>query len=213
MLTKYMPSAKSIRLPIVATACLFGLFANVVPAAADEVGRIELNGRQVILQDDFTWAYGSNAAKVAENCTTVSSEVVPVSVCLDPNKWTFANLGGNAEHKLGLKGKELYLLIITEKQVLPISTLKKAAITNAQNASGLTKVETLSESAALIDGHGFGQIDYATTVDGVKITYGNYHSSFEGKGSVQLVFFAAQGEYDGFKSEIAEAIAGVKIVK
>lgn len=180
-------------------------------ALAAEIGKIQLNGRQVILNDDFTWSYGSDAPSVKPDCTDVGSEVVPLLICLDPGKWTFANLGGEAEHKLGLKGQELYLLFITEKTELSVASLKKAALSNAQDASGLSKVKTLLDQVALFDGHEFGVLEYATTVDGIDITYANYLTSFGDEGAAQFVFFAATNQFDGFRQVISEAMAGVAI--
>jgi len=180
-------------------------------ARADEIGRITLDGRTVILSDDNTWVYASEKPEVAANCTEVASEVLPVSICLDPDKWTFADLGGEAEYKLRSKTEELYLLIITEETLLSIPTLKKAAITNAQEFSGLTKVKTLLDGSAIFDGQGFGQIEYATTIDGIDITYANYLTSFEDAGSLQLVFFAGTGQFDALRGEISEAMAGIRI--
>lgn len=187
------------------------LTGSVVTSISGELGRVEVDGRTVILHDDKTWEYDGEAPVVADNCTKVASEVLPISLCLDAGKWTFANLGGEAEIKLKLKSKELYLLVITEKTVIKLKDLKNAAISNAQQASGLTKVKTLNDGSTILDGHGFGRIDYTTTVDGIDITYANYYSSFEDKGSLQFVFFAAREEFENFSGEISEAVASFEL--
>ncbi|MCB1386902.1 MAG: hypothetical protein KDJ80_13295 [Nitratireductor sp.] len=197
------------RIVFAAAAMVATLIAGAASAA--EIGRVEIDGRLVILNDDNRWEYASEAPAVSADCTDVASEVVPVTLCLDPEKWTFADLGGEAEIKLRLKKSELYLLVISEETEIDIPALKKAAITNAQSASGLTKVKTLSDGAASLDGHEFGKIEYATNVDGIDISYANYMSTFDGKGSVQLVFFTSNDLFDEMQSDITEVIAGVKI--
>lgn len=196
---------------LVYAATIMAVLSTPIVAVSAEIGRIEMEGRLVILNDDNTWEYASEAPSVRADCTDVPSQVVPVTLCLDPGKWTFADLGGGAELKLRLQQKELYLLVISEETVIEIPALKKAAVTNAQSASGLTRVKVLSDSGASIDGHEFGKIEYATNVDGIDITYTNYMSKFDGEGSVQLVFFTSTDMFEQMQGEIAEVVAGVKI--
>ncbi len=190
-------------------AALATLLLAGSPALAEEIGRVELDGRSVILNEDKSWEYASQDEALApEGCKEISSAVVPVALCLSEDKWILANLDGAEEHGFRLKDRELYLLLITETEVIDIPTLKKAALVNAQKAAKLNKVNTLEETSASIDGHEFGKIVYQTIVDDIDITYANYHSSFEGAGSVQIVMFAATGEFESFAPEMAEVIAG-----
>ncbi|MEZ5872661.1 MAG: hypothetical protein R3D32_12630 [Nitratireductor sp.] len=181
-------------------------------ALSDEMGRVEVNGRMVILNDDNTWQFASDdgSARPA-NCTEIKSEVVPVSVCLDPEKWTLANLNGAEEHGFRHKEHDLYFLMITEKTVIEKPALKKAAITNAQSAAGLNKVNVLEDDAASVGGYPFGHIVYNTIVDGIDITYANYYTSFPDVGSLQLVIFTGAKEFNGIVPVISEVIAGIDV--
>ncbi|MEZ5792047.1 MAG: hypothetical protein R3D34_15145 [Nitratireductor sp.] len=181
-------------------------------ALAGEVARVEVNGRMVILNDDNSWEFASDTgATRPSNCTEIKSTVVPVSVCLDPDKWTLANLNGAEEHGFRHKEHDLYFLMITEKTVIEKPALKKAAITNAQSAAGLNKVNILKDDSASVGGYPFGHIIYNTLVDGIDITYDNYYTSFPDQGSLQLVIFTGAKEFDAAAPVISEVIAGMNV--
>lgn len=190
---------------LVATAAL--------PALSAEIGRVELDGSQIILHDDQTWEYAGERAAAPDGCTVIASETVPVSLCLDPDKWALANLDGAEEHGFRHKEHEIYVLLISETEVIDMATLKKAVLTNAQTAAGLSKVLTLEDGTASVDGHLFGRIVYRTTVDGIDVTYANYYTSFKSYGSLQIVAFAGTETFDSVRPVVAEVIAGVKIMK
>ncbi len=175
-----------------------------------EVGRATVDGKEVILNDDNTWAFVP-AATAPGNCTSIKSEVLPVGLCLDPAGWALANLEGAAEQSFKRKDTEFYLMLITEKEFFDQPTLKKALLTNAQNAAGLEKVKTLEDGQATVAGKDFGRIVYQTIIDGLDVTYENYYRGLDGKGSVQFVFFALTSDYEKFRPAIDEAVAGMSV--
>ena len=187
------------------------LAALAAQAMAGELARVEVNGRVVILNDDNSWEYAGDAVGRPANCTEIKSTVVPVAVCLDPDKWTLANLNGAEEHGFRHKEMDLYFLIITEKTVIEKPALKKAAITNAQSAAGLNKVNILQDDAASVGGYPFGHIVYNTIVDGIDITYANYYTSFPDTGSLQLVIFTGAKQFDEAAPVISEVMAGMSV--
>ncbi|MCG6856436.1 MAG: hypothetical protein LJE67_00040, partial [Salaquimonas sp.] len=133
-----MPSTYKIA---IATALIAA--TAVASAFADEIGRVRVDGSVVILHDDNTWEYAGKKAVAPGNCTRISSEVLPVSVCLDPDNWQLGNLSGAYEHSFYNKQHDMYVGLITEKQVIELDAFKKAILTNAQSAAKLNKVKTL----------------------------------------------------------------------
>lgn len=196
----------------IALAIMFLSVFGAVNAA--ELTRFTFDGKEIILFDDKTWEFTENAKSPSTaNCEIVSSEKLPISICLNPDIWTFASLSGDHEASVKLKDQELYLLIITEKQFIEINAFKGAIITNAQNVSGLTKVKTLADESKTIDLYNFGRIVYTTKVDGLPVTFDNYYSNIKGKGSFQFVFFAGADDFDNHKQAITDAIGGIKITR
>ncbi len=194
-----------------------GLVASGVPALvqAAEIGQVTVDGNKVILYDDKTWDYadGEPSVSVPKDCVEIASKVLPVSVCLDPDAWALGGLGEAYEHSFYNKANDMYVGLITEEDVLELDVLNKAILTNAQNAAGLNKVETLEDGSASLSGHEFGKLVYRAISDGVDATFANYYTNFEGKGSLQIVAFAVSEEFDKVRPIIDEVIASVKVTE
>lgn len=194
-----------------------GVLAAAITASsawAAEIGRVTVDGRTIILHDDQSWTYAAeDAVSVPDNCTTIESEIVPVALCLDPEEWTRTELSGDNEYELKRKSAEHYMLMITEKAELEPAVLKRAILSNAQEAAGLAKVDTIDESSMLVDGQTFDKIVYRTDVDGLDITYTNFYTMFPGSGSMQIVFFALTNENADFESFIEQVAASIEVTQ
>ncbi len=199
------------RILLAAATIAFSIAVQAMPAWSAELGRATVGGKEVIINDDNTWSYAEAATTAPANCTAIKSEVLPVALCLDPAGWALANLEGAAEQSFKRKDTEFYLMLITEKEFFDQPTLKKAVLTNAQNAAGLEKVKTLEDGSATVAGKDFGRIVYQTIIDGLDVTYENYYRGLDGKGSVQFVFFALTSDYAKFRPAIDEAVAGMSV--
>ena len=198
-----------------ATAFLAALCMSSSALSA-EIGRANVNGREIIINDDNTWAYAETTARKGvkpSQCTEIRSEVLPVAVCLDPGGWVLGNLEGGHEHSFRRKDEDRYMMVITEKDFYPQQTLRDAILINAQKAAGLNKVNVLSETTEILDGKSYNRLVYRTKVDTLDVTYDNFYTGFEGEGSVQLVFFALTSDYDAFKPIIEQTIDGVITTK
>ena len=190
------------------------LFSLSNLASAAELTRFTFDGKEIILFDDKTWEFADNTpATAAPDCEVVNSEKLPISICLNPEIWTFATLSGDHEVAVKVKDRELYLLMITEKQFIETGAFKKAIIANAQNVSGLTKVQTLAEESVVLDLYNFGRLVYTTKVDGLPVTFDNYYSNIKDKGSFQFVFFAGRDDFESHKQTIADAVGGIKVTR
>jgi len=184
------------------------------PGFAAEIGRVTVDGNLVILHDDKTWEYAGGEEKkvtVPKNCVEISSKILPVSVCLDPDAWALGGLGDDYEHSFYNKEHDMYVGLITEEKVVEKKALRDAILTNAQHASGLNKVKTFEDSSASLSGHEFGKLVFRAISDGVDATFANYYTSFQGKGTLQIVAFAISDEFEKITPVIDEVIASVKI--
>lgn len=196
-------------------AFALGMTVSGIPvsALAAEIGQVTVDGNKVILYDDKTWDYAEGETNVSApaDCVEIASKLLPISVCLDPDAWALGGLGEAYEHSFYNKANDMYVGLITEEDVIEFDVLKKAILTNAQNAAGLNKVETLEDSSASLSGHEFGKLEYRAISDGVDATFANFYTNFEGKGSLQIVAFAVSEEFDKVRPVIAEVIASVKV--
>jgi hypothetical protein len=187
---------------------IIGVSLLPLEAISDEIGRTEFDGREIILKDDFTWEY---AGKETSECTLIESGVLPISVCLSEKEWSFFNLGTSFEFELKMKNKDLFLLIITEKEDQDLNEFRMAIINNAQTAAGLNKVNVLDEGNVIIDSHDSKYIIYQAKIDGENYTYHNYYANFGQKGAFQFVFFVNAREYEEVLPSIKAAEKKISI--
>lgn len=196
---------------LVASLCAALSFSNVFAA---ELGRVELNGRQIIINDDNSWAYADNATQpmpANTNCQAIDSKVLPLSFCLNPNKWSYAEINDVAELQFKVKDKEIYAMVITETDVIPEARLKNAILTNGQNAAGLNKIKVTKEADSSEIGPNFPNFIYEANIDGSLITYNNYYKTFPFKGIVQIIMFSTTNEFEASLPYMDEFISNVTV--
>jgi len=188
------------------------MFSTALFAA--EIGRAQLNGREIILNDDNTWAYASDETQqTAQNkdCVILKSKVVPVSICLDEKTWKLGEEGGAAEYNLSTKDESLFLLVITESAEVPLDTFEKAIAANAQEAAGLKPIEVIVKERMDAFGLEWGRMVYAANIDGLSIKYENFFTTIEGKGAVQFVFYTTSDNYKTAEAEIEKASLQISV--
>ncbi len=183
---------------------------------AAEIGRAQLNGREIILSHDKTWKYatGSNGANVSssnDDCVRIKSKTLPVSICLNEDIWKLDRAVGDAEFIFSTKDGNLYLMMVTETIEIPLKALERAIITNAQRAAGLKLIEVAVKERLDAVGLKWGRMVYTASIEGLIITYENRFTTIKGKGSVQFVFFSTPDKYKAAGSEIQKATKQITI--
>jgi len=199
---------------VLSITIFLAMVASVVYAA--EIGRAQLNGREIILNDDNTWQYADEenvpATAAAEvDCVKIDSKTLPVGICLDEEVWVLGEQGGSAEFTFSTKDNSLFLLMITEKAQVPLKAFEKAIVANAQKAAGLKpiKVEIKERIDAL--GIEWGRMVYEANIEGLIITYENFFTTMKDKGSVQFVFYTTSDNYAEAEAEIEKASTQISI--
>jgi hypothetical protein len=189
---------------LIVVAGLLVLISN--QAIAGEKGRVQLNGREVILFDDNTWKFSSDAvSKTNKDCVLIKSTTLPVTICLDDTVWTNGDSNDAAELSFVTKDETLFLLVITETDEVQLDAFEKAIVVNAQSAAGKKPVEVKSKER--LDAHGleWGRMVYDADIEDIKIRYENYFTTIKGKGSVQFVFYTTPGQYSVASLQIGKA--------
>lgn len=181
-----------------------------------ELGRVNLNGRQIIINDDNSWAYvtensTASTAKAPEGCTEIPSKILPMKFCLDADKWALAEINDVAELQFKVKDQEIYAMIITETSLMPEKQLKEAILANGQNAAGLNKIEIIKDVKKSEVREDFPNFAYNANIDGALITYDNYYKTIPHKGIVQIIMFSGQSDYQNALPYMNEFIAGVTV--
>ncbi len=194
---------------------LMVLLLSVPVAFSAEIGRVTLDGKQIILNSDNTWEYVTKQAggegKGDSNCVVVKSKTLPVAICLDEETWKLGAKGGAAEHNFSTKDNNLFLLMITENSEIPLDAFEKAIVANAQKAAGLRPVEVLVNERIDAFGLKWGRMVYVANIEGLEIKYENYFTTLDGKGSVQYVFYATNDNFASKEGDIERAIKQISI--
>ncbi len=187
------------------------MFSFLTVAHAAEIGRAFVNGKEIILYDNNTWEYAPFDPSIeAADCTSVKSERIPASICLNPDKWRLLTATPPAEFMLQYPSEELYLIIVTEKIYVPMKLFKKAILQNAQVAAGLSKIRIMEDSTSSIDGRDFGHLIFASNTSGLDLVYENFHFTDQDIGSVQFAFFTASSVYPNVVPVIEDASTRIK---
>jgi hypothetical protein len=185
-------------------------------ASAEEIGRVPLNGRTVILQSDGTWAYDAAAVSAADtNCdkgNRIKSKKLDLSVCVSL-PWKVDSTPSEAmEFQLIEPDQDIFAGFITERTSMQAKLLRKAILGNAASAIGVREedVPIVKESKISINGTTWDYVEYDVNLQGAKFRFGNYYVSFGDKGVAQIVFWCSLPYFDANRPTIEALVATVK---
>jgi hypothetical protein len=182
-------------------------------------------GQQVILYDEGTWKYESDSTADPADTSTVlmnpkkfvksesatflvkSTKVAPISFWVNPKKWSFEKgTGGDREYTLQLKGEDLYAMLITERIVIPLESLKKAAIQNALQAA--PDAQVLHADYRMVNGLKMLCMQMKGTVQSIKFVYFGYYYS-DGHGTVQFTAYTSESLWNSYRESATELLNGL----
>lgn len=178
-------------------------------------------GKQVILNDDGTWAYVDRVQNPVQKIETnpmkfekpqdatflIKSIRNNSAYWINPTKWVFRKTEESAaiEYKFQLKGKDLYGMAITEGIEIPVETLTDVALSNAQNAAPDSKV--IRQEYRIVNGQKVIYMEINGTIKGINFIYLGYYCS-NSAGTTQWVAYTSANAVDKYKSEIMELLNG-----
>lgn len=186
-------------------------------AQAQELGKLEFGGREIVLFADGTWKYSDDSSpKPADrsDCTgliALSSKKLPLSYCLSDRIWQRSDLGADYEASFKHMQYDLYFGVIPETTEIDPLYLEGIILQNAQAAAGLHEVVVRANETAEINGVTWSYLEYATTTQGIPmVAMIYYHSGMFG--TVQLVFIVTpQSSYDSVVAFRDAVVATVRI--
>lgn len=153
---------------------LLFLVSFSVPSFAQTVsGTAVVDGKKVILYDDFSWDFQSEKSK---NCKAVGRGI---SFCGNSSKWKLTDPGVDDIAAMYRLTDSFYALIIIEElgfdDGFSLEFMRSAVIENAASAAGVAseQVTILDVNDSITDDYSETKIDYAVNVDGLDIAYQN----------------------------------------
>jgi len=189
---------------------------------------VTANGDAITLYDNGTWEYndktaaenhakagkadsGLNVINTGKTSFLVKSNIANVAVNVNTEKWTFQKSeDGTTEYLFTRKEKDAYGMLITEKIEMPIETLRKAALANAQNAA--PDIRVVSEETRTVNGSKILCMQMDGTVEGIKFSYLGYYYSGE-KGTIQFLTYTSQNLLKENRQDMEELLNGMVILK
>jgi hypothetical protein len=166
------------------------LAATALPAAAQEVGRTQWNGYDVVLNADQSWYFDCGGFGAT------MSQTVRMAFCFDPAVWDAGEASNDQEFMFLSKDGSTGLIVIPDAKIYDMQALHDAVpVSAAQN--GQTTVDQINASDAPpveINGKTWMGTRYLLTVEGNQFSYLDYHLSDAGVGTAQLILWTLPGE-------------------
>jgi hypothetical protein len=202
---------------------LIGLMLMIVVFSKAQINAVTETGDEVILFDDGTWKYvdGNSEKDISEiplnskefikdNQATflVKSTRVDIGVYIDPKSWSFEKGTDQDEYEFSFqkKGEDLYAMIITEKMMIPIETLKSIALENARSVA--PDIRATKEEFRNVNGIKVFMMQMEGTIQGIEFVYFGYYYS-NSSGTIQLLSYTGKKLFDQYKDDAESLLNGL----
>lgn len=183
------------------------------PSRAGEIGRAEIGGRTIIIDDNGTWAYAGDAkpkgsaAKTGKLCDNFDRLVM----CVRELGWKDASLGSQFIASYSFEDK-FYIGVIREQagmaDGLNKKNLRAAILVNAAQGSGrdIKDIKIFEEK----DSGKFNSIMYSAEINGLDIIYFNMFRIFKNE-SIQIVFWSlGKSPSENFRTAVKAATEKIR---
>lgn len=176
---------------------------------------VDLNGRKIILHDDFTWEYKEKSLSqdmLSLNMDKSFQEVLKsktetYALYFNPNKWKqFKSTSLDAEFMLQNIASTGYGMIIYEGLEFPIESLKTFVIANANIADPNSKIT--SSKKCIVNGNHGELITYDVNYGGIDFTMLSFLVS-KNSGTIQFTYYTMKSVFEELKPSFLEAISGL----
>ncbi len=128
-------------------------------------------------------------------CTDISSKTIALTGCID-EEWQAIEGTGAQEFSYLTADQNFGLMLITEKETIPLAQFRDAIIQNAINGSGGTAddVKIVGERIVNIDSKPFNVVEYTIPNSGNPILFQNFYYSAPGYGSLQILAYSLEAD-------------------
>jgi hypothetical protein len=186
-----------------------------------QINAITETGDEVVLYKDGTWIYVNDElnkeseipvnptefTKAKKATFLVKSKTTDIGIWINPKNWKFAKATSNkdAEFEFSNKTGDLYGILITERMVIPLETLKSIAYENAKSAA--PDVRIIKEEYRTVNGLKVLMMQMQGTIQGIKFVYFGYYYSYPG-GTVQLLAYTSREIFNEKQDELETFLNG-----
>jgi hypothetical protein len=195
---------------------LFNLLLND-KALSQTLKAITEDGREVILYPDGTWEMYKKDGQLSylykkplSSQKFVTDKHGIYNIWFNENKWELQKEHFNPDTSFEFTHKDgdVYAMIISERIVIPIETLKNIALMNAKNVAPDSKI-TFTEKR-IVNGTEILCLQIEGTVQGMPFVYLGYYYGGD-KGSIQVVTYTIQNLFKKYKNDMTDLLNGLVI--
>jgi hypothetical protein len=131
-----------------------------------------------------------------------------VKLRYNPVKWQATPSKITGREQLRNVSGDGYAMTITERLVVPMASLKKIVLTNAQNAA--PDAEIVFDEQRKVNGANVEAMQLTGTTQGIPFRYFGYY--FTGKaGTVQIITYTGDSLFADYKADFEELLNGLQI--
>lgn len=179
--------------------------------SAGELGRVEFQGKTIVLFDDGAWRHAD--APSCDPASKLESAVLPLSICFDRSVWSQDEASGSWEIMFQSKDRNVYGGLIPERFALNETFLRKAILNNAAGAAegGASGIKVREESKVVVNGRTWSRLVYDVAMEGLNLVYVNYFGKLGEEGAVQIVFFTTASAFDTVLPLIESTAATIEV--
>ncbi|MBW3539190.1 MAG: hypothetical protein KY476_02875 [Planctomycetes bacterium] len=170
------------------------------------------DGKDAILEADGTWSDVGKYTKDKNATLAYTGKRGTFAMYLVPDTWKKLDEVDNedAEVEFDHKDGDVYAMIIAERIMVPLNTLKKIAFDNIRALDESAKIAF--EEKRTVNGKNVLCLTIEATVEGIPFTYHNYYYSGD-EGSFQVMTFTGRNLFKEYKPEMEAFLNGFEIVK
>lgn len=192
------------------------LLAGTLAYADDQV--VQVNGKTVVLHDDFTWAYVQSSDGLQASGLQLTKSPAMDKVWKDPSgkfqisyqssRWSETKpLNDNAVFSIKNATTTGWGSLIYDGLQIPLSAMEKVVVSNAKNIDPDAKLINTQECT--VNGTPGELVTYTATTSGLGFTFLSFLAN-NASGTVQFVFFTSTSEFDKLRASFIEAIGGLQ---
>jgi len=192
---------------------VFAIILLLAPytALAEEIGRVEFNGRMIVLDSNETWKYAETLGAEGSECVSIASNIVPMELCLEEKTWRPTKIDSDFEKAFASKSG-FYIGLITEDIYIDRPTMKTVIVENAEAGAGPKGVKRLRQTDRTINGKVWLHSSFSFEYSNVQINMENFMYSREGFGTVQVAIWGASNSRQTFLDAAEQVAATLRIV-
>lgn len=193
------------------------------PVIAQTIHATTREGMAVLLHPDGRWefadqqqAHESVAAEAGTHSRPDSSTKLvkgkrgSFGIWLDAKKWRVKRDPANADAMFELThaNGDGYALVIAERIAMPLETLRKVAIDNANAAA--EDVEVVHEEKRTVNGTEILLMQINGTIQSIPFTYYSYYYTGKG-GSIQFITYTGSDLFAEYKADFEDLLNGFEV--